>query len=164
MIFSALLFLSIASIIGVHFSDFSLQIVVVEVNPSACVMLNEAGNVVHWFSLVDTMVDPSDIVVVNQTYFISDFRDHCVCIFNSWGHLTSRLGGWSDSVIRYPRGLGLSPILGMWLFVADTDMNRLHISVWNTQTGELDRYHGLKDLKVELSNYCFNFCIELPID
>ena len=140
--------------------------------PSACVMLTEMGNVVHWFSLEvvfltsakmilmvnggrkeldgvlsqETMVEPSDIVVVHQKHFISDFRDHCVCVFNNWGHLMTRLGGWTDGIVRYPRGLGL--IHNGLLCVSDTDMNRFHISVWNTDNLELVSYHGLKDIKV----------------
>lgn len=125
-----------------------LQIIVVEVQPPACVVLNEDGNVSYWFSLEGVMVEPSDVVVVNQKYYISDFRGHCVCVFSSWGQLIQRLGGSPDGIIRYPRGLGLSPSGN--LLVADTDLNRFHVSVWNVDgpSGELVGYHGLLDTKV----------------
>ncbi|OQV18432.1 putative Brain tumor protein [Hypsibius exemplaris] len=124
---------------------YNKQIIIVEVQPSACSMLNEDGSVAHWFGLDDIMSEPSDVVVINQFFFISDFRDHCVCVFNSWGHLLGRIGGAPGSIVRYPRGLGISPS-GL-LLVVDTDMNRFHLSVWNPTNGELVSYHGIKDVK-----------------
>jgi hypothetical protein len=124
----------------------SLQIIVVEVQPSACVVLNEDGSVVYWFSLDGIMVEPSDIVVINEKHYISDFRDHCVCVFNNWGHLIQRLGACPDGLIRYPRGLGVTA--SGHLLVADTDLNRFHISLWNSDSGQLVSHHGLNDIKV----------------
>lgn len=117
--------------------------------PAACVVLTEDGGVVYWFPLDGVMVEPSDIVVINQKHYISDFRDHSVCVFDSWGHMIQRLGPSSPEgslFIRYPRGLGVSA--AGHLLIADTDLNRFHISVWHAETSRPLSYHALLDGKV----------------
>ncbi|XP_055330080.1 uncharacterized protein LOC129582577 [Paramacrobiotus metropolitanus] len=129
---------------------FNDQIVVVEVQPPACVILKEDGHVHHWFSLESVMVEPSDVVVIDHKFYISDFRGHYVCVFNTWGNLLQRLGASNqEGIVRFPRGLGLTPNGN--LLVADTDLNRFHVSVWSADTGDLIGYHALLDMKVSHS-------------
>ena len=108
-------------------------------------VMTQEGRILFNFSLEQSMDEPSDILVHNDTFYICDFMGHCVCVFDNQGKQLQRIGSEFPGIIFYPNGIDVSDTGDV--IVADTHGNRFHISVWSPQ-GKLMADYELPHMKV----------------
>ncbi|OQV22365.1 putative Brain tumor protein [Hypsibius exemplaris] len=120
-------------------------IVAIENQPASCVVMTQEGKVLYHFTLEKVMEEPSDVLVVNETFYICDFLGHCVCVFDCRGALIQRIGSEHPGIIFYPNGIDVAESGDV--VVADTHGNRFHVSVWSPQ-GKLLADYELPHMKV----------------
>lgn len=118
------------------------KIVVVDSVRSGVSILDEYGALLYWFTCAPEMVEPSDISVHKQEYYICDFKGHCVNVFNHHGVLIRKIG---HQMAKFPNGIDISDMGD--IVVGDSHGNRFHVTLFSSQ-GELLGDYDCPYLKV----------------
>ncbi|OQV18606.1 putative Brain tumor protein [Hypsibius exemplaris] len=112
------------------------QIVIVDsVNPT-CLIMDQFGTVVFWFSCAKNMKEPSDVAVANNTFYICDFKGHCVCTYNGRGEFVTQIG--SHPTINFPNGIDITAQGDV--LVGDSHGNRFHVAAYRSDGVFLAEY------------------------
>ncbi|CAI4232439.1 unnamed protein product [Auanema sp. JU1783] len=100
------------------------------VDTGGCVFEIDIDNVcvVHWFDASAHLGEASDVAWYENNIYITDFKHHCVQIYDSKGKFLKKLG--EPSQTPYPIGIDISK--KGEILVADTHGNHLHIVIFNT--------------------------------
>ena len=104
------------------------KIVVVDSVRSSVSILNEYGVLLYWFTCAAEMIEPSDVTVHDQEYYICDFKGHCVNVFNQHGVLTRKI---SSPTAKFPNGIDISDMGD--IVVGDSHGNRFHVTLFNSR-------------------------------
>lgn len=83
------------------------ELVIVDSVKPTCFVISEMGDLRKWFDCSPYMVEPSDVAVWNQNYYICDFKEHCVCIFDSAGKFVRKIG--HKNMTDFPNGIDVTP-------------------------------------------------------
>ncbi|VDM51941.1 unnamed protein product [Angiostrongylus costaricensis] len=90
--------------------------------------------VVFWFDASSHLGEASDVAIYEKNVYITDFKHHCVQVFNTDGQFIRKLG--EPSQTPYPIGIDVSK--NGDILVADTHGNHLHVVVF-TADGTLQQ-------------------------
>ncbi|VDP30675.1 unnamed protein product [Heligmosomoides polygyrus] len=94
----------------------------------------DAPRVVFWFDASSHLGEASDVAIYEKNVYITDFKHHCVQVFNTDGQFIRKLG--EPSQTPYPIGIDVSK--NGDVLVADTHGNHLHVVVF-TADGTLQQ-------------------------
>ncbi|KAI2806421.1 hypothetical protein BLOT_008377 [Blomia tropicalis] len=104
------------------------KIVVVDSVRSGVSILNEFGTLLYWFTCASETIEPSDVTVHEQDYYICDFKGHCVNVFNQHGVLIRKIG---SQLTKFPNGIDISDMGD--IVVGDSHGNRFHVTLFSSQ-------------------------------
>ena len=121
------------------------KIIVVDSLSGDVFVLSEFGDHLFYFNCgtSEQMVEPGDIAIHNNQYFICDFKGHSVCVFNENGDYVLKFG---QNVVNYPNGIDISD--SGEVLIADSHGNQLHINVFNADTYRKLGSFGCFDIRV----------------
>ncbi|KAK6026964.1 b-box zinc finger, partial [Ostertagia ostertagi] len=94
----------------------------------------DVPRVVFWFDASSHLGEASDVAIYEKNVYITDFKHHCVQVFNTDGQFIRKLG--EPSQTPYPIGIDVSK--NGDVLVADTHGNHLHVVVF-TADGTLQQ-------------------------
>ncbi|KHJ92412.1 b-box zinc finger, partial [Oesophagostomum dentatum] len=94
----------------------------------------DVPRVVFWFDASAHLGEASDVAIYEKNVYITDFKHHCVQVFNTDGQFIRKLG--EPSQTPYPIGIDVSK--NGDVLVADTHGNHLHVVVF-TADGTLQQ-------------------------
>lgn len=94
----------------------------------------DVPRVVFWFDASSHLGEASDVAIYEKNVYITDFKHHCVQVFNTDGQFIRKLG--EPSQTPYPIGIDVSK--NGDILVADTHGNHLHVVVF-TADGTLQQ-------------------------
>ncbi|KIH63496.1 b-box zinc finger [Ancylostoma duodenale] len=94
----------------------------------------DVPRVVFWFDASTHLGEASDVAIYEKNVYITDFKHHCVQVFNTDGQFIRKLG--EPSQTPYPIGIDVSK--NGDVLVADTHGNHLHVVVF-TADGTLQQ-------------------------
>ena len=89
------------------------------------------------------MLEPSDVAVWENKYYICDFKGHIICVFSDYGVLLRRIGG--EGITDFPNGICVN--LRGQVLVGDSHGNRMHVAVLS-QDGDLEEEYECQFIKV----------------
>ena len=107
------------------------KIVIVDSVRSTVSVLTEFALPLYWFTCASDMIEPSDIAVHEQDYYICDFKGHCVNVFNQHGLFIRKL---QSPHTKFPNGIDISDMGDV--LVGDSHGNRFHVTLFN-QKGQM---------------------------
>uniref|UniRef100_A0AC35TW57 DUF295 domain-containing protein n=1 Tax=Rhabditophanes sp. KR3021 TaxID=114890 RepID=A0AC35TW57_9BILA len=87
--------------------------------------------------------EPSDVLCHKSLYYVTDYKAHNICVFDTQANLIRKFG--NTSITPYPVGLSVTP--NDIILVGDSHGNRYHISGFNSE-GKLVTEHECPDVKV----------------
>ncbi|XP_043207895.1 B-box type zinc finger protein ncl-1-like [Amphibalanus amphitrite] len=116
---------------GLAISNAGHIVVVDSVTPTVFVIA-ESGSLIKWFDCSNYMREPSDIAVSGNEYYICDFKNHCVVVFDSEGQFLRRLG--SETITNFPNGIDVSDAGDV--LIGDSHGNKFHVAVFS-RNGQL---------------------------
>ncbi|KJH50846.1 b-box zinc finger [Dictyocaulus viviparus] len=94
----------------------------------------DAPRIIFWFDASSHLGEASDVAIYEKNVYITDFKHHCVQVFNTDGQFIRKLG--EPSQTPYPIGIDVSK--NGDILVADTHGNHLHVVVF-TADGTLQQ-------------------------
>uniref|UniRef100_A0AC35UD18 BTB domain-containing protein n=1 Tax=Rhabditophanes sp. KR3021 TaxID=114890 RepID=A0AC35UD18_9BILA len=85
--------------------------------------------------------EPSDVLCHKSLYYVTDYKAHNICVFDTQANLIRKFG--NTSITPYPVGLSVTP--NDIILVGDSHGNRYHISGFNSE-GKLVTEHECPDV------------------
>ncbi|GIY77407.1 brain tumor protein [Caerostris darwini] len=80
------------------------------------------GDIVHSFDISQHMIEPSDIAVHCNQFYICDFKGHCVVVFSDSGHFLRKIGCENTT---FPNGVDISK--EGHVLISDSHGNYFHV-------------------------------------
>ncbi|XP_040565371.1 E3 ubiquitin-protein ligase TRIM32 [Lepeophtheirus salmonis] len=103
------------------------NIVVVDSVTPAIFVITQYGDLIKYIECKDYMIEPSDIAVYQNEYYVCDFKGFGVVVLGEDGQLIKRIGGFEN--VRFPNGIDISD--DGCILIGDSHGNEFHIAIFS---------------------------------